>query len=119
MPECLRIITKTDPGMPDEVIRMSAELIGFSCLLSALGPAAALSKGTIWNPWVLGMGVIGPGCSMSLTWLVLVLSKRRRLRTTSHKLGIKDGYHTPHPTLQDGRNVDLERTIGVVWADGW
>ena len=39
MPECLRIITDTDPGMPDDEIRLSLQFLGFSCLLSDFGLA--------------------------------------------------------------------------------
>ncbi|KAB5528081.1 hypothetical protein GE09DRAFT_1150243 [Coniochaeta sp. 2T2.1] len=103
--------------MPDDEIRLSAELVGFSCLLSALGAAAALAKGTVWN--ILGLGVVAPSCIVSLLWMVLVLSKRRRLGTTSHTLGIKDVHDAPPSKLQGGRNVDLERSIRWVSADGW
>jgi hypothetical protein len=113
IPQCIQVITDTDPGMPDGEIRMSAEFLGLCCFISAFGLVLALAKGRIWDPWVLSFGATAPGYLLSVLWLVLVVSKRRRMR--SPMLTDKKAHHTPHTATQAGRNVELERSITWIW----
>ncbi|RKU48569.1 hypothetical protein DL546_008174 [Coniochaeta pulveracea] len=114
MPECLRVFTETDPGMSDEAIRDSAYLIVFCCFLTVFASLVALVKETVLDKFVLGFGVVGPACVLSLLWLGLILSKRRRERTQTYTG--KEGNDTPRTTTEGG-----ERDLGIryVWTAIW
>jgi hypothetical protein len=74
------VFAETDPGLTDNDIRWSAEVLSVCGFVSVLGGLLALAKWTVWDPWVLVPGVAVPGSVVCLLWLWLALSKRHRLR---------------------------------------
>ena len=127
LPECMRVFSETDPGMPDKDIRQGAEVLSICGFVSALGGLSALTKWTIWDPWVMVPGVAVPGSAFCLLWLGLALSKRHRLRSQTSTTG--EGYHATRTLLnkeqagqragEGGRDLELERSMRSVWADMW
>ena len=81
LPEWMCVFTAEDPGMSYNNIRMSASLLGFSYLWVPFAFFLLMPmKGTIWDPWVLGLGVVNPACFSFFTWLTLIFLKGRQDR---------------------------------------
>ncbi|KAI2618604.1 hypothetical protein GGS26DRAFT_595896 [Hypomontagnella submonticulosa] len=81
LPDCICVFTAEDPGMADDDIRLAGMFLSFSLFFACLVTFGRVSsRGTIWDPYVLGFGVVNPVCTFILVWLMLILAKRRRLR---------------------------------------
>lgn len=58
VPECLHIFTKQDPGIPADILRVTAvtlSLVYFFAFLVVVFRSPFAEP--IWDPWVLGMGL--------------------------------------------------------------
>jgi hypothetical protein len=79
VPECLCVFTEEDPGMSDDDIRITGEIMMVSYFFAAMGLfLVAPKKGTLWDAHVLGLGIINPLCVGFVMWLYLLVSKRER-----------------------------------------
>lgn len=85
IPECLTAFTEGDPGMLDSDIRCAATFLVIAQLLSGLALLIELSQGRprSWVAIWCIFGVAVPLCTLSVTWLGLVLSKKARLSRLS------------------------------------
>lgn len=104
IPVCLWVFSKEDPGMADDELRVSAVLLGISFLMAGLALGAVMPmKGTFWDPWVIGLGIVNPIGVVVLCWFGLVLAKRQRLSWVR-----RHGYNPPEESL--------EQSIQGVWV---
>ncbi|KAH6887565.1 hypothetical protein B0T10DRAFT_73083, partial [Thelonectria olida] len=85
VPECLCVFTNEDPGMTDDNIRITGEVLMVSYFFAAMGLfLVAPKKGTLWDVYALGLGIVNPACVGFVMWLYLLLSKRERLSRAMH-----------------------------------
>lgn len=103
IPECICVFTKEDPGMADENLRWGGIALAFSFLFAVLGLGCRLpSVGTFWDSGVIFLGLVIPTCINSLTFLILILAKRRRSSFLR-----RHGYFPPEE--------DLKRPVTAHW----
>jgi hypothetical protein len=77
LPKRMCIFAETDPGILQTDIRMGILCLGSAWGFVGAGALVATATGTIWNPLVLGLGVVAPGFFVGILWLVLAASRRR------------------------------------------
>jgi hypothetical protein len=107
LPGWMRVFTETDPGMLNKDIRSAAQGLSWSVLIAFFGFLVALTKGTIWDPWVLSLGFAIPFSMNILIWLELVYFRRRlarRLESERLSLVEHEGYAKERaiPTVDPG-----------------
>jgi hypothetical protein len=80
LPNCVCVFTAEEPGMPDGDLRKASLVLSISFFFAGLGLfVTAPLKETLWDSWVLTLGVFNPICVTGGVWLVLLASKRERL----------------------------------------
>lgn len=78
LPRWMRVFSDEDPGMSKSKIRLAAEILALSALLSLIGTVVAFGKGTVINWATLTLSVVLPICINATLWLRLALSNRKR-----------------------------------------
>lgn len=80
IPTWARVFTETDPGMPDADIRLAAKFIFTAFTSFAAGLLFAFARGSFWTVSSLAFVVVIPGCLLTLLWIGMSFSRRRRAR---------------------------------------
>ncbi|KAI0103113.1 hypothetical protein F4776DRAFT_668904 [Hypoxylon sp. NC0597] len=83
VPECLTVFTEEEPGMLDSDIRLAGTCLSISYFFASLAIFCVATLGaSIWGPSFWIFGIANPLCVSTVIWLMLIESKRRRLRYT-------------------------------------
>ncbi|KAI0894990.1 hypothetical protein F4806DRAFT_471374 [Annulohypoxylon nitens] len=86
IPEFLCVVTEEEPGMLDHDIRLAGTCLMFSYLVASPGIWCIIKVwDLIWNPLFFICAVANPICTSLVVWIMLILSKRERLRRTTSK----------------------------------
>ncbi|KAH7002307.1 hypothetical protein EDB80DRAFT_809239 [Ilyonectria destructans] len=111
VPECMRVFADIDPGMQNREIRMAAEMLGLAGLLNAFGVLILVAKGTFLSTPAWCIGAVAPCVLVLVLWVMLLVSKRRLLRSPAL---LKD----PIAAAEAG-DPGLQRSINSVMAESW
>lgn len=79
LPTWTRVFSDEDPGTPTTDLQNAGQLLGVAALLFSLGVLVAFMAGTVLHWFTLAIGLGFPACIISILWLKLALSNRRRL----------------------------------------
>lgn len=78
IPIWAHVFTETDPGMPDKDIRLAAQFVFTAFTTFAFGLLMAFTRGSLWNICSLAFMIVIPGCLLTLLWVGMAFSRRRR-----------------------------------------
>lgn len=91
IPTMARVFTETDPGMPDADIQLAAKFIFTASTSFAAGLLFAFARGSFWTVSSLAFAVVIPGCLLTLLWIGMAFSRRRRAREAESVFRMRRG----------------------------
>ncbi|KAI0186066.1 hypothetical protein EV127DRAFT_501785 [Xylaria flabelliformis] len=77
IPPCLSVVSDTAPGVTDQSLRNSTELIVFFGLSSLALFVIVVIIGKVKSLWGLFAGVVIPACVTIFVWTYLICARRR------------------------------------------
>lgn len=107
----MRVFADIDPGMQNGDIRMAAEMLGLAGLLTAFGVLIVVAKGTFRSTPAWCIGAVAPCVMVLVLWVMLLVSKRRLLRSP---VLLKSP-----TTVAEAGDPGLQRSINSIMAESW
>lgn len=99
IPTCACVFTETDPGIEDRDIRLSAKFIFTAFTIFGAGLLFALGRGSLWNIFSLAFMVVVPGCLLTLLWIGMAFSRRRRAKEAESVFCLRRGIDSRGRTM--------------------
>lgn len=91
IPTWARVFTETDPGMEDRDIRLSAKFIFTAFTIFGAGLLLAFARGSFWTVFSMAFMVVIPGCLLTLLWIGMAFSRRRRAKEAESVFCLRRG----------------------------